>query len=507
MTRHILTKCGFIALLLVCCLMLSMCAQPSDAPQTDATESTVMTFPVYEEDLKIYWNVDREKYCAQSETILSLRKTNGDKKYEIRFALDGKQVTLLADKLDMTYRVDFQHAMGLVLNDKGEIEDVKTLSQCGLEVAANWSYVTDVSGSMITCNTASSGKGTQFKLDTKDCGVYDVSTADDNCGKQTQLRKGDQIYALRTKTGTLTHVFVIQRNDLGTDLNHVAHCVCGGTGAYGHTCTDQAEWIAWGDELSELDKLPTESGCYYLVKDVMLPERHTFPEGAEITICLNGKTIDGKNRLFGVYSKLNFCDCQYTQTENGYVYDGTVQMSYSASNASGGAFYVYKGCQINIYGGSYVATGVISNGSLVQTREGGEFNLYNGVFGGGEVINKGGILNMMDGGTVHLYGGEITGGEAGVGGGICLQKGTLIISGNVKIRDNQDSNLYLCEGTVVQLTGNLPADTQIGVTVENPGAPFAEGAEEGDAQRFVSDMPGYKVVWNAETKQLSLVKE
>jgi len=507
MRKSIVGKCGFAALLLSCCLMLCMCAQPPAGTQPENTEATKVTRPPVVEDLVIYWNVDRALYCAQSESILSLRKMNAEKKYEIRMALDGKQLILKTKKSEIVNRVDFQYAVGLVLDEQGDISDVKTISQCGLEIAANWSYVFGVQADTATCNTAASGKGTEFKLDTKDAKIYDVSTADDACGKTTQLRKGDQIYALKNREGKVTHVFVTQRTDLSGDIAHTAHCVCGGAGAYGHTCQEQAEWIAWGDDLNEQNTLPVESGHYYLVKDVMLSKRHEFPAGKDITICLNGKKIDGKNRLFGVYAKLNMCDCQFTQSGDSIRYKGTVTMSYSADNASGGGFYVYDGCEVNVFGGNYVATGYISNGGLAQTRLGGKMNIYGGCFSGGEVKNKGGNINMMDGGTVYLYGGEITGGEAGVGGGMCLVVGELHIAGNVKIRDNVDSNLYISDGLMLKIHGNLPEDTCIGITMENPGLPFAEGAEEADAQRFVSDVPGYKVVWDSQTKQLSLKAE
>ena len=85
MIHDILRKAGAVVLACVCCLTLCMCAQPAEDQNTNATESkdnTVATQPIYDKNTLIYWNVDREQYCAQSATILSRRKTNADQNTE-----------------------------------------------------------------------------------------------------------------------------------------------------------------------------------------------------------------------------------------------------------------------------------------------------------------------------------------------------------------------------------------------------------------------------------------
>ena len=52
-----------------------------------------------EEDLKIYWNVERDQYVAKGMNGVSARFPRDDGRYYIRFAIDGDQIDLAVFQL------------------------------------------------------------------------------------------------------------------------------------------------------------------------------------------------------------------------------------------------------------------------------------------------------------------------------------------------------------------------------------------------------------------------
>ena len=100
------------------------------------------------------------------------------------------------------------------------------------------------------------------------------------------------------------------------------HCVCGGEADIGdHTEHTDITWMAW----TATDSLPVTAGNYYLVDDVTLTfdfvKVREWKVGADINLCLNGKTISTNGTFASVEKGVTFSltDC----TGGGKVFCGS----------------------------------------------------------------------------------------------------------------------------------------------------------------------------------------
>ena len=246
------------------------------------------------------------------------------------------------------------------------------------------------------------------------------------------------------------------------------HCVCGGNGdVNGHTHSTNTEWTA-------TDTLPSTAGSYYLTQSVS--ENWTVPTDGEVTLCLNGQTINGKITV-GDGATLTLTDC----SGNGKV-QGEVTVN-------GGKFELYSGTitggvQVGMKGGSY--------------NTGSAFTMYGGAITGNE--DYGGVFlvgttNHIDPPSFTMHGGTISDNTAGAsdggGGGVyvgekcsfTMDGGT--ITGNTATAGNGGGiYIHFNAGTVsisnATITGNKASATgdtryghgggiysQRGVTVKN----------------------------------------
>lgn len=235
----------------------------------------------------------------------------------------------------------------------------------------------------------------------------------------------------------------------------------------GHT--DAAiTWLNWGDEESEVGRLPAASGHYYLTSHMELSEATVVADGADVVLCLNGYNITGSGALLqadgGSYT---ICDCvgggQLTGgpaiVVNGgsvTLYDGYITGSSVSGNSTntgavhvnGGTFTLAGGYIIDnpihgvyVGGGKFIMTGgeiadnySDTNGGGVRVR-GGEFIMSGGVITGNETgSNGGGSAIAIQSGSATITGGEIYNNKGGSGGTI-YNAGTLVMTG-VTIRDN-----------------------------------------------------------------------
>ena len=204
--------------------------------------------------------------------------------------------------------------------------------------------------------------------------------------------------------------------------------------------------------LEEDTRIGYEAGVVTLFVDILSEEGEnsiTIPAGKEITIDLNGHTI---NRNPG-----------YT-LKDGSVVDGNGIVAGHIQDGS--AIVVEEGGSLTVKDSGETAgviTGAFTENGAAITN-GGTFTLESGVVSG----NKGGLANA---GEASLNGGSITGNEASVGGGV-FNTGSLTIAG-ASIEGNKaedGAGLYnrgsvtMTDGTI---TGNEASDEAGGVYNED----------------------------------------
>lgn len=478
----------------------------STAPVELGSEDELTLAPVESHVVStdLYWNVYRWDYTPGGSLDHSSRTKEDDGYYHVVFAADGKQETLLVKEKSLIEIIDYNDITGLVLDSEGVVIDVKVLRDCTGGMAANRAIVTGVEGNTVSLTTGAVN-GVAFTLTlSDDTGIYDVSTADELCGAETQLQEGDQIIAVQDLDGKIIGVFVIRRAHVD-DLTHENHCVCGGAaeGLHGE-CAAVTDWIAWGDDPEEWETLPTKTGYYYLTRDVTLRKLHKSPAGEDITICLNGKKVSAhQSKMISVLGGLSICDCRFTCENGTYTYEGALLSTYSDESTLGGVVYVNQYGNLNIYSGRVDSTGYWKRGGLIYTSSYSVTNLYNPYLDGTDVLAEGGVV-YINNGEVNIFGGVITGGNASLkGSGIYMKNGTLTISGAPKIAGNTRTDLCLASGKKIVIgEGGLKKGAEIGITLDAGNGVFAANASKSDAQYFTAkDMT---VSWNSQTNELSI---
>ena len=190
-----------------------------------------------------------------------------------------------------------------------------------------------------------------------------------------------------------------------------SHPNCGAThtdiGDHTTSCSD-ITWTKW----DSADSMPTEAGAYYLDKDVILSSSWEIPEGAQISLCLNGHSVSGNDAVRVVTinknATLNLCDCSAGQT-------GKITEGYR-SDYSGAGVLVSQNSTFNMYGGSIVKNNTPKSGGGVYVFR-GNFNMYGGLVSENTAYSGAGVCN--NNGTISIYAGDITQNIAsGMGGGV-----------------------------------------------------------------------------------------
>ena len=267
---------------------------------------------------------------------------------------------------------------------------------------------------------------------------------------------GFKMEAREHDTLTSTHVV-----NLYNGLPH-QHPICG------ETCTDGAhtENLSWTG-VSSLDEI-TGAGNYYLTQDVEITGGWGVKNIA-VNLCLNGHSITRKyddtwkgavitisgDNAYDKFGKLTLCDCNGSGKGNG-------QITHE-ENADG------VGVQLQ-----YVSA----------------FDMYGGRITGNN--NYG--VNVGGSAAFHMYGGSINNNKGGVYG-----SGTITVSGDVHITDNNGTNVNLFSGKPIMVSGALGGNAEIGVTTEIPDGSYvtvAKGTDtsplkEADLNRFEQDNTSY----------------
>ena len=203
-----------------------------------------------------------------------------------------------------------------------------------------------------------------------------------------------------------------------------------------------------GDGLNPVGgKYVLPDGSYYLKTgdgfDSDVTIEHPIQITGNVTICLNGKTIQNRTNdqpVFEVVSggKLTLTDCKNNNK-------GKVTRAY---NSHGGGVEV-NGGEFNLYSGS-ITKNTADNGG-VYVYNSGEFNMYGGSITLNTAAKGGGV--KVTGGTVNMYGGEIANNKAaghvkgtGNGGGVYVSGGTFNMRGG-SITNNTTEVYGQGEGT------------------------------------------------------------
>ena len=324
---------------------------------------------------------------------------------------------------------------------------------------------------------------------------------------------------------------------------HVAHPICGASCVDG-THAEEAYWRGVSD-LSAIN-VP---GNYYLTKDIELTD--TWNPGYGVVLCLNGHSITSKayNTIkVKANCSLTLTDCNRSGEGNGKL-KHAVDPNNSAYFVSGNAVYVAKDGVFVLYGGTITENEVLYNGNFggaVAVSKGGSFQMHGGSITGNRIrFGLGGVVYVA--GDFVMTGGEIAGNQAvrtesagkntydknlAYGGGVYVaQSGTMTVSGNVKIAQNErividnatnynilsraTGNVYLTDGRTITISSALTGgDKSIGVTVATPPVDestvtVAAGSSytltDTDAAAFAADAGSdYRVQPNGNTLELAV---
>ena len=186
-------------------------------------------------------------------------------------------------------------------------------------------------------------------------------------------------------------------------------------------------------------------GKYTLVENVNLGDKTLkVNSDKEVTICLNGYTISGTQRLFKVYGNLNICDCHPQGWE------GTLTSSLAGEGSVYAPIaYIYPGT-MNVYGGNLVSTGKVNYGGAIAVGSGtyhgvkktpGKLNLMGGRISGGQVYENGGLIWVLDSASMYMYDGQLVNSSAdGHGGAVSAGSDSKLMLYGGKISDCSAEN-------------------------------------------------------------------
>ena len=326
----------------------------------------------------------------------------------------------------------------------------------------------------------------------------------------------------------------------------------------GYTLPKGATWQG-------VDSLPSDSGYYYLTKDVTISS--TWKPVKDTVLCLNGYGISMTNNgpVIHVQPDVTFtlCDCngsqnQYTHgithggngrgagvlvgksakigeeatagTNNAVfnMYGGAIYNNYpqkaSGENAASASGVLIGGGTFNMYGGKITGNKLAEDGGLgggVFVANQGSFHMSGGEISDNHAKEGGGVfvgglyghhdLYAFGGGTFTMSGGKITG-NSGTGGGVYVSAGSNVsftVSGSAQITGNTGSNVYLGEyngkSNTIIVNGTLDRTASIGVSVETANRVVATGISAENAERFTSDNKKYSLQYDSTSQTLTLV--
>ena len=260
---------------------------------------------------------------------------------------------------------------------------------------------------------------------------------------------------------------------------------------------DSHQWVSVTNENKQW---PVSEGYYVLEEDVQLDQLLIIPQGVQVHLCLNGKTLKAAEGFhhfdLRANATLTICDCTAKTAEDGTYTAGQIT---GANAAAGGAFRVRAGATVNLYDGKITENCSTTDGGAfyvdgcsAANTEPAALNMYGGEIsynsapagmGGAirfaapaegcsaaifrmeagricnnEALKYGGVIHAPSGAKIQLLGGIIENNASQQGGGAISVNGvsTLELSGTV-IRNNTAAVLgggvYVKNGAVMNMTG------------------------------------------------------
>lgn len=226
------------------------------------------------------------------------------------------------------------------------------------------------------------------------------------------------------------------------DNTRMACAVC--AGAYlGCEHTQQVEYTG-------VDALPTESGHYFLTESIKLTGQWAVPQGTDIVLDLNGKTIESTKRAIALNkaSKLTITDSR----------GGGAVVAKTATKDNGMVLNVnHVEAVVTMYAGTLNGSGVTNGNNGVAVNVAGTFRLYDGSIIGGKGATGGCIRVNNAKAVFEMYGGRVYGGKtSGLGHNLYIRT-----CDYVRLAGGQIAGGVYYEAGVLKLEGNLVIDNAL----------------------------------------------
>lgn len=433
-------------------------AEPETTESESVTETEQTEEPSSEPEEKtkveLFWNVDHEYYYIQnpSEAGLSSRKKGDDGYYHILFAGEsGRSSQRKVKDAKLMNRIDAQRVMALVMNDKGEVIDIKTIEELGYSFVYDRYYVADVYDDYFLVDSSPNYNGIEEEIPFGDYKIIDVSGFDESesvIGQQMKKpRAEDRVVAVADENDNILTVFVIER----TENTPVIEAYC-------EHCHADVRWKGWPHE----DSLPVSTGHYthyYLSHDIQQTGQAVMKVNTKLCLDLNGHTVESaenwRNYVLstdgtGLYimdhseGEKGVLRCHGTMDGAGgslclskgecELYSGTIDASDWWTPTSGGCIYISANASFKMYGGTVI--GGLAKGNRYIT------SAYKEASRGG----VGGAIVVM--GKLEINGGTIKDGKA-------WGEKYKTASGEVAYVTSYGANIYVTKTGRVEMNGGV----------------------------------------------------
>lgn len=390
----------------------------------------------------------------------------------------------------------------------------------GVYVVSSRGVFVDVGGNaQIAGNTADSKR---------DSGIYFSSSTSSSSSPETKLYVKKLITDARIVIDNSDPASYITSGSAGnyaiddkgvlTAPSHQSHYLCGSsthancTSADCKKATSEVAFNKWDSDNS----LPTDSGNYYLTKNVKLSTEQTIKE--DVTLCLNGYKIEaasgvtvngtltitdcvGSGSIVGVDKKQTGVNIQNIGTLN--LYGGTIK-NFEKGVVNNGTFNMYGGkLTKNSQGVSNQRTFNMHCGTITENSEfdngAGVYNSGSFTMSGGDITNNttsqgsgkgygGGVYNSS---RFEMTGGTITGNEAKqFGGGVYSGSDSTYIYGGSITSNNakRGDDVYAASNCGVHLKGNVTIGSYRSNGLLTNTVHYIDGALDGN--KILLSVPG-----------------
>ena len=209
--------------------------------------------PVAEEiTSKLYWNADRDQYIPElgGDTI---RKPEKDGFYTVRFLVEGELVEYRVKDRETMISVDEKSALGLEIDKDGFITKAIDIRDMGIREVAKSFYVQTMQENVVVSNSSVTGSAVDVSLRlSSESNIWNVTGKVEPLGVKDKLQLMDCIRAFNNESGTITDVFIVEREDILNGVSAERYC---------DHCDQVVTWRMWLGASS----LPYSSGHFRLI--------------------------------------------------------------------------------------------------------------------------------------------------------------------------------------------------------------------------------------------------